>query len=729
MTTRAVNRRYFLRVTALAGGGMLVAPVFDMRSEAQGRTDGEFVANVFVRIALDGIVTIASKNPEVGQGIRTSEPMIVADELDVDWEHVRVEQVDLNEALYGRQHTGGSRAIPSDWDMLRRAGAGARQMLVAAAAQRWGAAASECTTASGQVRHKASGRVLGYGELAADAALLTPPDPSTVSLKDPKHFKLIGKSLPTWELADMVTGKPIYGIDFTLPGMLHAVFEHSPVFGGQPLTANVDELKKLPGVREVLIVKGLEDLQILGGGVAIVADTWWQAQQARKSLKVTWNEGIGAEQSTAEYARRAAELSQQEPRFSLRRVGDPEGALGRAAKVVEAAYSYPFISHAQLEPQNCTAQYKDGKMEIWAPSQSPDRGLPAVVQTLGIAADDVTVHMLRIGGGFGRRLNIDYMVQAAYIARELNGPAVKLLWTREDDMRHDFYRPGGFQFLKGGVSADGKLVAWRNFFVSYGEGEEFARAANISATEFPALFVKDFATDCTLMSTRIPCGALRAPRSNSHAWVIQSFIDELAHAAGKDPLEFRLELLSYPRVSDERDAFDAGRMRGVVQLVAEKSGWGKRALPEGTALGIAFYFSHAGYFAHVAEVAVDDQKRVKVNKFWVGGDIGAHIVHPSSATNQAQGAVIDGMSELMYQEITVEKGRVVQSNYHEHELLRMAHAPAEIEVHFVKTDVPPTGIGEPALPPVLPAICNAIFAVTGERIRSLPLRKHGYRFA
>ena len=730
MTTTTVNRRFLLRVTALASGGMMVAPVFDFGSELLAQSDSAFVPNVFLRIAPDGIVTIASKNPEVGQGIRTSEPMIVADELDVDWENVRVEQVDLNEAIYGRQHTGGSRAIPSDWDLLRRAGAAARQMLVAAAAQTWGVPAAECSTASGHVGHDASNRVLSYGELTAAAAKLTPPDPNSVPLKDPKDFKLIGKSMPTWELPEMVTGKAVYGIDFKLPGMVHAVFEHSPVFGGQVADANVDEVKKLPGVREVYVVKGERDLTTLSGGVAIVADSWWRAQSARKSLKVTWDEGPTAEQSTEGYARRAVELSKQEPAFTLRSTGDPEGALRRSAKVVEAAYAYPFISHGQLEPENCAAQYKDAKLEIWAPSQSPDRGLPAVARTLGISEDDVTIHMLRIGGGFGRRLNIDYMVQAAYIAKQLNGPPVKLLWTREDDMRHDFYRPGGFQFLKGGVDADGKLIAWRNHFVSYGEGEEFARAANISPTEFPALFVSDFATHCTLMPTGIPCGALRAPRSNSHAWVIQSFLDELAHAAGTDPVQFRLELLGEPRmVTDDDNSYDAGRMRGVVELAAEKSGWGKRELPMGSALGVAFHYSHRGYFAHVAEVSVDAEKRVKVHKFWVGADIGAHIVHPSSATNQVQGAVIDGLSELMFQEITVEKGRVVQSNYHDHQIVKMSQAPPEIEVHFRKTDVPPTGIGEPALPPVLPAICNAIFTATGERIRSLPLSKRGYSLA
>jgi isoquinoline 1-oxidoreductase subunit beta len=730
-----INRRFFLRVSALAGGSMLVGGGVTAVAQAPrpggGRPPAPApVPSAFVQIDPNGMVTLMAKNPEMGQGVKTSLPMILADELDVDWKSVKVVQADLDEVKYGSQSAGGSRSTPNNWDLLHRVGAAARMMLVQAAAQTWNIPAAELTTELGKVHHRASGKSIGYGELAAKAAALPVPDPQTVKPKDPKDYKFIGKSMPTVDLPGMVTGKPIYSIDFKLPGMLYAVYEKCPVFNGKAVSANLDEIKALPGIKDAFLVEGNGDVSSLASGVAIVATKWWYANNARKSLKVQWNEGPNANHSTTGYDAKAKELFAAKPAFSIRKDGDFEAALASAAKKVDATYQYPFISHAQMEPGNCTAKFENGKLELWAPSQTPGRGRQMAATALGLTPENVTVHQMRTGGGFGRRLANDYLVEASWIAKQMPGVPVKLLWSREDDMRHDFYRPGGYMHLRGGVDASGKLVAWHDHFVSFGEGERFVASSNIGTGDFPAQFVPNFGVEATLIPTGIPTGALRAPRSNSLAWVVHSFIDELANAAGADPVKFRLDLLGNARiVGDGPTSYDAGRMRACLELVAEKSGWGKRTLAKGRGMGVGFHYSHSGYFAHVAEVSVDAQNRVKVHKVWAVGDVGSDIVHPSSGTNQVEGAVIDAMSELMAEEITIDKGRTVQSNFHQHPLARMKQAPPEIEVHYIRSKNPPTGLGEPPLPPVLPAISNAIFAACGKRVRTLPMSKEGFRWA
>ena len=728
MSPFTVDRRAFLKVTASVGGSILLSACFDPRTQTADAQSNLFEPNAYIRLSPDGMVTIVAKNPEIGQGVKTMLPMLIAEELDVEWKHVKVEQAIADSKRFARQFAGGSLATPFNYDELRRVGAAGRAMLVAAAAEMWGVSADECSTSAGVVKHAASNRTAPYGTLVAKAATMRVPELAKVQLKSPSEFRIIGTPVRGVDTPAIVAGKPLYGIDVKVPGMLYAVFVKCPVFGGKVASSNVEEIARAPGVRHAFVVDGGTALNRLLGGVAIVGDTWWAARKAREKLSVTWNEGATAQQSSAGFAAKAAELARGPAARTIVRAGDPDAAFASAAKVVEAQYFYPFLSHATLEPQNCTASFANGKLEIWAPTQNPEPGRTICAETLGIKPTDITITMTRSGGGFGRRLSNDYMVEAAWISKTIGAP-VKLLWTREDDMQHDFYRPAGFHNFKAAVDASGKVTAWRNHFVSFGEGEKFAPSASIDDDDFPAGFIPNFLLEASVMPLGVPTGPLRAPGSNALAFVMHGFIDELATAAGRDPVQFRLDLLGEPRMVMDREnkpMYAAARMRAVLQLVAEKSGWG-RQVPKGTGLGVAFHYSHRGYFAEVVEVAAANGK-FKINKVWVAGDIGAQIINPLNAEHQAQGSVLDGIGEALGQEITIEGGRTVQSNFDNYPLLRLAQAPP-VEVHFKVTDNPVTGLGEPALPPVVPALCNAIFAATGVRIRSLPLSKQGWKYA
>jgi isoquinoline 1-oxidoreductase subunit beta len=716
-----LDRRSFLKLTGMAGGGLMLAFAVGREADAAAPAQ-EFSPNAFIRISPKGQIFILSKGPEIGQGIKTAFPLIIAEELDAKWSDVVVEQAPVNPAVFGRQSAGGSRSIPDSWEQLRKAGALARSMLVAIAATHWKVPAGECTTRDSTVWH--GKRKLGYGQVAALAAKNTVPvpDANAVKLKDRKDWKLLGGAYTGVDNRRVVTGAPLFGIDQTLPGMKIAVYEKCPAVGGKVRSANLDEIKKLSGVRDAFVIEGNGKTTEIMPGVAIVADSTWAAFEAKKALRVDWDESTASKDSWRDFTQRAQALAAKPAGDKvLGTTGDPDAALAGAAKKVEALYTYPFVSHAPLEPQNCTAWSHDGILEFWSPTQTADRALQTAAGALGLAVEKIKINQTRVGGGFGRRLMNDYMCEAGAIAQRYAAP-VKLIWTREQDMAHDFFRAGGFHSLAGGLDAAGKLIAWRDHFITFShDGNAPSSGADWSPSLFPGENVPNFQLSHTLLPLKTPTGPWRAPRSCSIAWVVQSFLHELAVAGGRDHREFLLEVMGEPRAL--QGGFHTGRAADVIRLVTEKAGWGRK-LPEGHGMGLAFHYSHAGHFAEVAEVSVDKNKRVKLLRMTVAGDIGP-IVNMSGAKNQCEGGVIDGFSTMLGLEITMENGRIEQSNFNQYPLLRMANQPV-VEVHFLQSDNPPTGVGEPALPPVAPAISNAIYAASGHRVRTLPLTREGF---
>ena len=721
-----MSRRSFIKLSGLLGGGLALGfSLNSPRAQATGGHAGAVELSAYVQVREDGTVIIQAKCPEIGQGVKTALPMIVAEELDAAWEDVEVIQSPIDEDLYGRQIAGGSRAIPENWDLLRNAGATVRAMLLTAAASRLGVPESELRTENTRIIHAASNRSLHYGEVAEDAARLSVP--TTVALKKVGEYRLLGRRITGVDNHKLVTGQPLFGIDQTVPQMSYAVYQKCPATGGRVVSANLDHIKTLKGVKDAFILEGNNNPVQLMPGVAIVADSTWAAFKARRELLVVWDESDASKDSWTAFKAQASELAAKAPESALVRSGDLQAAMSApGATALSALYTHHFVSHATLEPQNTTAWMRpDGVLELWSPTQTPVRGINGIVTALGIEKSNILLHQTRAGGGFGRRLTNDAMTEAAAIAMRVDGP-VKLQWDREDDTTHDFLRVGGFHQMQGAVDKDGKLSAYSDHLISFTEdGEVAVPGGNLRMTGFPERACPNALMAETLLPLKVPCGAWRAPGSNTIAWAQQSFLAELAAAAGRDPLEFLLESLAAAPEPENSGPLGFSKYRAIdtVKLAAQKAGWGK-VLPEGRGMGVAFFYSHFGHVAEVAEVSVDANRKVTVHSVHVAADVGP-IINRSASENLLEGAVIDALSTMMGEVVTFEDGRVEQKNFDHYPLLRMNKAP-QISVHLIESDNHPSGLGEPGIPPLAPAVGNAIFAASGIRPRIMPLSMEGF---
>ena len=731
----APGRREFLKAGAAAAGGLLLAVCLPsrLRGELAGAAaapPADAFANAFLRIGTDGSITITVPRPEIGQGVRTALPMLVAEELEADWTRVRVEQADLDPERFGRdtQFSGGSNSVRGSWLPMRRAGAAAREMLARAAAERWGVDAGSCRAVRGTVQHAASGRRASYGELAAAAARL--PVPAEPRLKDPSTFTVIGRRTRLLDAPAIVRGAARYGLDTRVPGMLYAVVERAPVFGARVERVDGAAALAVPGVRGVHVIDA-DAIPDFGennprpvNGVAVVADSTWAAMTGRRALQVRWSGGTAGESSERLRAL-CAEAARRGTGGVARSDGDVERALASAAHTLEAVYEVPFLSHAQMEPMNCTAHASAGRCEVWAPTQNPEEAAVAVGRTLGIAPSAVTMHIVRAGGGFGRRYYSDFVAEAALVSKMAGAP-VQVVWTREDDLRHGFYRPAGYHVLRGGVDSSGMPVAWshhlvnatRGDYLRWGPGEP--GDGELRRDTFPGGFIPNYRLSHTPVQSAVPRGQWRAVADSALGFVDNGFLDELARLGGRDPLELRLAMLGPTRdVPYYSGRYNTGRLRRVLELAAERAGWG-RALPAGRGLGIAACYANSAYCAHVAEVSVERATgAVRVHRVVSAIDCGT-AVNPLGVEAQVEGSVAQGVSTVLHEAITAADGRVVQGNFHEYRLLRIGEMPS-VEVHIIPGDGPPLGVGEGALPPAAPAVVNAIHAATGRRVRRLPL--------
>lgn len=695
MSHPSVSRRNFLRVSMIAGGGMLVGFSALSNSETGDNTEATpFSPNAYIKISPDGKITLMSPNPEIGQGVKTSLVMLIAEEMNVDWQTIDVEIAPLD-AKYGSQTTGGSGAIRSRYASLRQAGATAKAMLIAAAADTWNVSVTDCYAEKGFVIHKSSGKKLSYGELATKAAGM--PVPTNVPLKDPKDFTIIGTRVKDVDAKAIVTSKPLFGIDTRKEGMLYAVVARPPAHGKKLQSFDDSAALKVNGVKKVVQVKN---------SVAVLAISTWAAMKGRTALKINWEDASKLE-STTDHEKAFRELLSKPAATPNRNDGDVDAAMAAATKVLDVMYEVPVLSHAQMEPLNFYADVRDGKAELYGPTQVPQSLVSAVAKELNIPATNVSLGLPRQGGGFGRKLRPDNGVEAALVSQAAQCP-VQVQWSREDDMQNDFYRPSGMFRFKAAIK-DGNLEAWHQSFASLSNGR--------SPDTYPAGAVQNLKIESHSLPTNIPTGPWRAPTHNVQAFANESFMDEVAYELKKDPVAFRLELLKKAKEQPVgKLAYDPDKFISVIELVAKMCNWGKT--PANTYRGFSTWFSFNSYVAQVVEIQMLKGKP-RITKVYCAVHCGK-VVNVSGAENQVQGAVVDGLGHAVYTKLTFNNGAAVQTNFGPYNFVRMRNTPLDVVVQFVPSEENPTGLGEPGLPPIAPALANALFAATGKRFRKMP---------
>jgi isoquinoline 1-oxidoreductase beta subunit len=732
MATLTVDRRAFLKTGAAAGAGLVIgfyipaSAADDPAQQQEKKTPNPF--NAWVHITPDNRITLFLEKSEMGQGIMTAVPMILAEELCVDWKNVIVEQAPTDPDIYNHG-TGGSGSVAGCWLPMRRAGAAAREMLVSAAATRWGVNTNTCVAKNGGVLHGSRNNFFTYGELASDAAKLPIPNFNTVPLKNSDDFTIVGTGKPRFEGASKTNGKAIFGIDSRVSGMQYAVVARCPIFGAKLKSFDASKAKSVAGVRDVFAIDPVVEGAFSAGGVAVIADNSWAAMQGRKALKIEWDNGPNAAESSETLHKQFLDNAAK-PGRPYRNDGDADAAIASAAKKVDATYEFPFAAHATMEPMNCTVHIRPDGAEAWVPTQAPQWAQDVIAGVSKLPKDKIKVNTTLMGGGFGRRYMADFVMEAAQISKQTGKP-VMVLWTREDDMQHDFYRPASYHHFSGAVDDKGNIAAWKHFQTSTSieamwnpKGKEAPEKSEFATAVFIPYQTPNYRVEYTLAESGVPRAWWRSVEHSTSGFVVECFVDELAAAAGADPLEFRMRSIGadrkIPDFTDPKEGkpLDTARLKGVLKLASEKAGWGS-PLPKGVARGIAGYYSFNTYTAAVAEVSMKDGMP-KVHRLVYAVDCGRPI-NPDGIRAQVESAAIYGLSAALHDAITIKGGAVEQTNFHQYQMPRIAEAP-KTEIFIVESKEAPTGIGEPGLPVVAASVCNAIYSLTKKRVRRLPIR-------